>query len=310
MIPEFPNFKKLEFSDRLDVEKIVRKYPPYSDFDFISMWSWNRRNGIRISDLNGNLVVYFIDYITDEPFYSFIGHSNINETAITLLKLAEENGLLKRLKLIPNIVAEQITPGGDLVSIEDPGNFDYMYELEKLMTYNGNKLRSKRNLSIRYRKLYLLDTSTKILNPSNLDERREILRLLETWIQNKKTDINENEFSAIHRVIDINEPQGLVFVGLFIKDILAGFVINEVLKDEHAILHFEKADQSYVGIYSYLMQENSKILYNLGKRILNYEQDLNIPGLRLAKKAFRPSYYLKKHIITYKTDSPVGSVDN
>lgn len=308
MIPKFPEFKNLEFSDKSDVDKIVRKYPPYSDFNFISMWSWNSKGDIKISNLDGNLAVYFTDYITDEPFYSFIGDTQINETAIKLLELAEENGSLKQLKLIPDIVAKQITPGNGITAVEDPGNFDYMYQLEKLCTYNGNKLRSKRNLSIRYKKLYLSDTSVKILSPTNLDERKEILRLLEIWAHNKKMDINENEFSAIHKVMDISEPQDLVFVGLFIKDTLTGFIIDEILKDEYVMLHFEKADQNYVGIYSYLMQENAKILYNFGKRTLNYEQDLNLPGLRLAKKAYRPSHYLKKHIIIREVDSTLDNV--
>ena len=149
MIPKFPEFKKLKFSDKLDVDKIVRKYPPYSDFNFISIWSWDSKDDIEISDLDGNLAVYFTDYITDEPFYSFIGDTNINETAVKLLELAEKNGLLKQLKLVPDIVARQIIPGNGLVAIEDPGNFDYMYQLEKLMTYNGNKLRSKRNFIFR-----------------------------------------------------------------------------------------------------------------------------------------------------------------
>ncbi len=36
MIPKFPNFKKIELSDRADVEKFTLKYPPYSDFKKLS----------------------------------------------------------------------------------------------------------------------------------------------------------------------------------------------------------------------------------------------------------------------------------
>lgn len=35
MLPEFPKMKSIELSDREDVEKITKKYPPYSDFNFV-----------------------------------------------------------------------------------------------------------------------------------------------------------------------------------------------------------------------------------------------------------------------------------
>ena len=81
MIPEFPEFKKLELSDKEDVEAFTKKFPPYSDFNFVSMWSWDIKGEMRLSILNGNLVVRFTDYITGDPFYSFLGNNKTNETA-------------------------------------------------------------------------------------------------------------------------------------------------------------------------------------------------------------------------------------
>ncbi len=54
MIPEFPNFKKLELSDREEVESVTNKFPPYSDFNFTSMWCWDINEDMRLSKLNGN----------------------------------------------------------------------------------------------------------------------------------------------------------------------------------------------------------------------------------------------------------------
>lgn len=64
MISEFPQFKKLELADKKDIEKFTSKFPPYSDFNFVSMWSWDIRGEMRVSQLNGNLVVRFTDYLT------------------------------------------------------------------------------------------------------------------------------------------------------------------------------------------------------------------------------------------------------
>ena len=93
MIPEFPQFKPIELSDKQEVEKITSQYPPYSDFNFVSMWSWDIKGEMRLSMLNGNLVVKFNDYITGEPFYSFLGKNKLNETAEILLNLSKEEKL-------------------------------------------------------------------------------------------------------------------------------------------------------------------------------------------------------------------------
>lgn len=78
MISQFPQFKELELEDKEEIEKFTSKYPPYSDFNFVSMWSWDVRGDMRVSKLNNNLVVRFTDYLTGSPFFSFLGDNNWN----------------------------------------------------------------------------------------------------------------------------------------------------------------------------------------------------------------------------------------
>ncbi len=82
MIPVFPNFKKLELSDKKEVEKFTSEFPPYSDFNFISMWIWDIADNMMISQLNKNLVVVFNDYLSGKPFISFLGKNKISETTL------------------------------------------------------------------------------------------------------------------------------------------------------------------------------------------------------------------------------------
>src|SRR6185436_18008967 len=92
-LPEFPNFKSLELSDKGAIEAITKKFPPYSDFNFVSMWAWDIKGEVRVSQLYGNLIVRFTDYLTGEPFYSFLGDSKVNETVRALLELSKRDGL-------------------------------------------------------------------------------------------------------------------------------------------------------------------------------------------------------------------------
>lgn len=299
-IPEFPHFKKLEFSDKTAIESFTLKYPPYSDFNFTSMWSWDIEDNMKISRLNDNLVVKFTDYLTNELFFSFLGESKISETIRLLLDISEADGLQRKLKLVPEIIIQHVKPADNIVITEDLDNFDYLYSADKLATYDGNRLRSKRNLYNRFQRAYLSKCRVEILHPSDPQKRKEIHEVLSEWRRRKHEEINTNEFIAIDRALRITEINAMFFLGLFVDDTLEGFVINELLRDGYALLHFEKANKNFIGIYSYLMQENAKMLCARGIKIINYEQDLGISGLRLGKKAFKPINYLKKYIVTSK----------
>lgn len=77
MIPEFPNFKKIELSDQKEIESFTSKFPPYSDFNFTSLWSWDTHTNMQISILNKNLVIRFNDYLSDSFFYSLLEIMNV-----------------------------------------------------------------------------------------------------------------------------------------------------------------------------------------------------------------------------------------
>ncbi len=297
MIPEFPVFKSLELSDKHEVETYTQQHAPYSDFNFTSMWCWDAENKIEISDLYGNLAVRFIDYITGEPFYSFIGNHLLEESVHELLKKSLAENIEPMLKLVPAVVIEKLSSEKFNI-LEDQDGFDYILSIEKLSTYDGNSLRSKRNLVNRFLRLYV--PYIKILNHTDKNTHNQIIDLYDVWIKNKQfehQDDAKNELDAFKKMLTIEEGNNLIYVGLYIDDILCGFIVNELLDKDQVLLDFEKADERYVGIYAVLMQENVKILKSLGKKYLNYEQDLGLPGLRLGKKSFRPCAHLHKYKI-------------
>ena len=86
MITQFPDFKPLELFDKKYIETFTVQFPPYSDFNFTSIWAWNTNDKFQISNLNGNLVVLFYDYVSNNPFFSFIGSNKIEDTAARILE--------------------------------------------------------------------------------------------------------------------------------------------------------------------------------------------------------------------------------
>lgn len=298
MKPLFPNFKKLELSDKKFIESYTTQYPPYSDYNFTSLWSWNIKDEIQFAELGGNLVVRFTDYLTSQPFYSIIGHKLSKIVLNQLLDFVKSEGLEPTLRLLPEDCVRKIKK--DRFSLrEDINNYDYVLSIPELVTYKGNPLRGKRNFVNRFRKQYRSTTSEFDLTDAKI--QRSIQKLFSLWAEQKSLgpeDV-ENEFVALWRLLQAAKEYSFVAVGIFVDNQLVGFSINEVVGKSYAILHFEKADtKSFVGVYPYVMQETARELAALGCRYLNYEQDLGLEGLKKAKASYHPCHMLKKYTLT------------
>ncbi len=299
MIPEFPEFKKLELSDREEIEKLTSKFPPYSDFNFVSMWSWDIKGEIRLSMLNSNLTVRFTDYLTGELFYSFLGDSKVDESAETLMKFSFQEGFKFRLKLVPQVTAELLDKEKLKVK-EDVDHFDYIYDLARLWKMEGGLYAKKRNQVANFLKTYP-EAFAKEIDLREKAIQASIINLSMEWLKKKmdKEDIFEShEEVAISRMLLALEDANLVGVGVFIKEKMIAFMINELTSSQYVIAHASKIDRSFVGVNSFLIKKNSEILYSKNKVFFNYEQDLGVPSLRDAKSRFRPVFFLKKYQLT------------
>jgi len=300
MIPHFPKFKKLELTDKEEIEKINVKYPPYSDFNFVSMWSWDIKGEMRISQRYGNLVVRFTDYLTGEPFYSFLGNNKVNETTKELLELSKKEGLKLQLKLVPEDSLTGLDPN-KFRAEEDRDHFDYLYSIPELKNLEGSKFVRKRNQVAIFLRSYP-SAETKIIDLKDKNIQGDIINLSLEWLK-KKIELEgifeSHEEVAISRLLLAINNCYLVGVGVFSNGKLIGFFINELTKSEYVVAHASKVNKSFVGINSFLMKKNAEVLFSFKKLIFNYEQDLGMENLRDAKTRFRPTQFLKKYKLTY-----------
>src|SRR3989344_5764351 len=142
MIPDFPNFKKIELADRPAIETFTSKYPCYSDFNFTSFWAWDTSEERQISVLNDNLIARFTDYGTQEPFFSFLGTTNTERTLVQLIEYARTFGM-SSLALVPEISIHNVDTSRFVIT-PDQDNFDYIYLTSRIAAMNGNQYKSKR----------------------------------------------------------------------------------------------------------------------------------------------------------------------
>lgn len=303
MIPIFPRFKKLESTDGDAVREFTKRYPPYSDFNFISMWSWNISGTMALSQLHNNLVVQFEDYLSGKPFLSFIGMSRINTTVSKLLEFSEEKFGESSLQLIP----EMSVAGLDkkkFACAEDINHKDYILSTERLSKYEGKRFANKRTRVrgfLRDHPNFRLETLT--LSDTNIHTRVKDLYAL--WHAQKKNNVDsklaresEHEYKALTQCLHSNIQSQIIAAGIFIADVLQAFWFLEDIGSGYAMSHFEKADMvRFPGIAPFLRHQVAPLLRQRGVEFINMEQDLGIEGLRTSKESYNPCAYLKKYTV-------------
>ena len=302
-IPAFPAFKRLELTDRQEVEGLTRGFPPYSDFNFVSLWCWDTHGLGEISRLNRNLVVQHKDYGTDEVFLSFLGTRAVADTAASLLSFAQRRGLPSRLRLVPEVVAADEELRNRFAVDEDPGSFDYVLSTEEWVELRGGRFRNKRNAIHAFERRYAPEF--RVLDLRSRRVQRELVQLFLLWSEKRQRQglgETRNELMALRRVFLLGEDEGLVGFGVYEAGAMRGFSVNGMLDGGYAIGHFWKADHELKGIYSYLLHRTCRYLVERGYRLFNIEQDLGKSGLAYSKHLYRPYHYLRKYTVTSRTD--------
>ena len=78
---------------------------------------------------------------------------------------------------------------------------------------------------------------------------------------------------------------------------MVAYTVAEALTPDMLLIHFEKGDTEYKGIYQAI---NQKFLADAAAAytFVNREQDLNDEGLRKAKLSYHPEDFLRKFRVT------------
>ena len=299
MLPKFPKFKKLELSDKSDIEAIATQYDPYSDFNFEAMWSWDINDSTKISNLNGNLVLTFTHPITNQFICTYLGNYKVNDSIEILFEfLNKEAAATKQLSLVPEVSLTGIDNHKYAAEI-DINSYDYIYDIHQLANYFGNEFIKKRNKTNAFLRNYE-GAVVKIIDLKNVGDRKQVLRLNDDWTKKKIKQSGDSEVAkesvAIERFIKAKFKNAFG-VGVFHNQQLIGFSIFSFHTNDYVISHFTIADTAYKGAYEFLLRECSSLLQSLGYKYLNYQEDMGVLGLRVAKNSYRPIKFLKKHTI-------------
>ncbi|MBU1043088.1 MAG: DUF2156 domain-containing protein [Candidatus Omnitrophica bacterium] len=183
-------------------------------------------------------------------------------------------------------------PTSDFRSTFLEGESDYIYEISQIVAYSGNKMHKKRNLLNQFVREY--EHKSYPLISEHMNAAKEIL---EQWQADTGQDKLDTDYYACLEAINMNEELVLCGMIYYVDNQPAGFVLGEELTPDIFDVKFAKAKTKFKGIYQYLFNDLAKLLPEK-YLYFNFEEDLGLDSLKLAKSSYQPCQKKLKYRIS------------
>jgi hypothetical protein len=293
------DFEPISLDKQDNYLKFFYKFPQKaSDYSFVNLWGWAEAYGLYWAW--SDQMVWIKQTIPNEVFWAPVAawseidwnlcfDKYFNSTA-AFMRVPEDLAMLWKEKL-----------GNQIVIEKSRDHWDYLYDVNELIQLSGRRFHNKKNLLNQFKKKY--DFQFVPLDMEMVDMSMSMQEDWCTWHDCKSSDALAAENRAISRVLSSWEKLKRLIGGAILVDRqLVAYTIAEPLSDDMLVIHFEKGNVEYKGVYQAL---NQMFLEHFGQnvKIANREQDLGDAGLRKAKLSYNPSAFLKKYQVTLKQHS-------
>lgn len=293
-------FKKLEYTDRELIESYLGDYNFKTyEYSFLTLYMWRKMLNIEFSIIDDSLIIKKAYDKIGSYFMQPVGYKKekLKDIILKLEAIKTKSGDFKNLLRdveYPFLNELREIFDRNIRCCEDVNNFDYIHNSEDLISLSGRKFHSKKNHYNQFINSYKYEI--KDLNDPKVVQ--DCIELSRTWFYERAEDDTflEHELLAIEDVLPKSEMLGLKGIAVYVGDSIAGFAAGEKLNKDMAVIHFEKGDISFDGIYSFLGKtfvEN----YFIDVKYINRQEDMGVKGLRRAKRGYNPIKLERKYIV-------------
>ena len=293
-------FRPLTIEDQNIVLSFLKgqKFATY-EYSFLTLYFWKDYCNVEYAICDDSLIIkkteegkgsYFMQPIGTTPeklpgiIEQLLDFQRERPSFLSLFRDIEE----------PFLTQLQALYSSHLAFSEDINNFDYIYETDKLVNLHGDKLHKRKsqvNQFIRRYNYVIKDIhDDAVMNDS--------LELAHRWFDIQRLKYREIFFELegiqnIFRHLDALPVRG---IAVYVDDQIAGFTLGEKANNQMGIIHVEKGDVRYKGIYPFINKTFAEThMHDIP--YINREEDLGISGLRKAKLAYDPLKLEKKYIV-------------
>ena len=292
--PTFPEFKPLTIEDRDEVHRRLWAYQPEtSELTFVNLFIWREYYNFKWSVYDDWLFVIG-DREVDPLALPPVGPASRAQATRALLEWLRDNRgvddpLVARAD---RRLVDELSGSGVFVIEPTRDHFDYVYGSENLGTLAGRKYSKKRNHINQFLRSYTFEYAplTEALVPN-------CLALAEVWCEQRlcEDDISLlHEFRGIRDALDHFSALHIEGGAIVLDGKVQAFSLGELLNEKVAVVHIEKANPEFKGVYPMITQQFSAQRWQGNVDYINREQDLGDPGLRHAKESYYPDYLVEK----------------
>ncbi|HJJ48334.1 MAG TPA: phosphatidylglycerol lysyltransferase domain-containing protein [Methanocorpusculum sp.] len=282
-------FKPLTLADKPVFDKYCARYPQYhSEASFVTIYAWNDSHPCTYCDTGTHLV-----YTIGEAIFAPIGAPDTNLFESVLACARKQKLPLAFADTTYLDYMQRTHP--DILLNENRSYAEYYYETKVLASLHGRAYQTIRKQINRFnaRHIYTVEP----ISDTNMPE---ILAFLDTWgARNITTDniFKRDELKAVKITLAHMNELACEGIALRIEGQIRALAVWELLPNKVALIHYEKADKDFEGIYKIINLETARALCGRCDWI-NRESDVDSPGLREAKLRYHPHHLCKIWYVT------------
>lgn len=295
-------FSKININDKQLFEGYLQQHgSEASELTFTNLFMWRKFYRFRYSIISGLLCIIAEPQKTT-PFALIPIGKIERENFTAALKEIEAHFAEKNWPLVfRRVTGRELEffsefSHGEFVSELDRDNSDYIYNSTDLINLKGKKYDGKRNHINKFNKNHTFEYVVY-----SKDFLPECDRIMEEWCRSRDCDCKDGEYCerfANMELLENIEQLGCKAALLKVDGRFEAFTVGEMMNNETAVIHIEKAGTAIDGLYTVINQqfcthEWSNALY------INREQDLGMEGLRKAKLSYNPVRMIDKYIVDF-----------
>ncbi len=279
----------------LDKQKEYSKYlsmcsQKTSDYSFVNLWGWAEEYGLTWAW--SDKLVWIKQTVPQEVYWAPVG----SWQGVDWTRCFDEHFTTKTLfNRVPESLLELWKERASrfITFEESRGDWDYLYSATDLIELKGKRFHKKKNLLNQFKKNYAFEYV-----PFGTDMVQKAMEMQEDWCVWRDCESSEvlaAENRAISRTLSKWEHMQILTGGALVVDqAMVAYTIAEIVTKDTLVIHFEKGNPDYKGVYQAI---NQMFLEHSGSKMkwVNREQDLDNQGLRKAKLSYNPVEFLKKY---------------
>ena len=188
---------------------------------------------------------------------------------------------------------------------------EYLYLPENLINLTGKKYHGKRNHINNFIKLYAPDAegSQCCFRSYKEEDYKKVMALIAGWDEQKEFDresfdeMKNDEFKVIELGLDmIYKGCQRCFADVVeYNDKIIAFCFGEITPSNVGLVHFEKGDIAYDGVYPFINQRVAQKHF-ANVRLINRQEDMGLEGLRKSKQSYYPVAFSRKNAVESKLE--------